>query len=347
MQLPLRFTLFCLATLLAPVLRGAAPESAWQMMAKSTASFDTGSRNRAENWRHLAEPAWRLYEANPTDARRWGPWATLLRHSPFFPAGSDEDKLWKERTAKIAADAEVATDTPAELRELVLGMKVFALVLPYTRGKLPPDWMSVLVPPIEKLAAEYPAGSGAFVYFSHLVGAVESQSPKDLPALVLRMRHSPNAKVREAGEKRAKVLKLKEQPLDLRFTALDGRAVDTNQWRGRVVIVDFWATWCVPCIQAMPRLKQLYARYHDRGLEVVNVSVDKADARDALVKLVAKLELPWPQCFDGKGLATEYAVRYGVQPVPHVLLVGPDGMIVAVNPSEASLEAEVKRLLKL
>ncbi len=346
MKLPIRLILFCLSALLSPVLRGA-PEAAWKQLSEMTASFDTGSRNRSENWRHLAEPAWRLYVANPTDARRWVPWPTLLRNSHRFAAGSDEAKLWNERTAKIMADAEVATDTPAELRELAADGKVRVLVLPYTDNKLPPDWSSRLIPPIEKLAADFPTGRGASVYFSRLAVAVESQDPKALPALVLRMKHSPNAKVREEGEKRAKVLKLKESPLDLRFTALDGRAVDTNQWRGRVVIVDFWATWCVPCIQAMPRLKQLYGNYHDRGLEVVNISVDKADARDALVKLVAKLELPWPQFFDGKGLATEYAVRYGVQPVPHVLLVGPDGMIVAVNPGEENLEAEVKRLLKL
>jgi thiol-disulfide isomerase/thioredoxin len=345
MQLPLRLLLFCLTTVL-PAF-AAAPDAAWRQLSERTASFDTGSSNRSENWKRLAEPAWRLYAANPTDARRWTPWATLLRHSHRLSAGSEEAKLWDERLAKILAEAEAATDTPTELRELAAERKVMNLVLPHTSKKLPPDWLTVLVPPIEKLAADYPDGRGAFVYFARLAAAVESQTPKDLPALVTRMKHSPNAKVREDGEKRAKVLKLTEKPLELRFTALDGRKVDTTEWRGRVVIVDFWATWCVPCIQSMPRMKELYGRYHDRGLEMVNISVDKANAREALVKLVAKLELPWPQFFDGKGLETEYAVRYGVQPIPHVLLVGPEGMIVAVNPPEEKLEAEVKRLLKL
>jgi thiol-disulfide isomerase/thioredoxin len=131
------------------------------------------------------------------------------------------------------------------------------------------------------------------------------------------------------------------------FTALDGRAVDTRQWRGKVVVVDFWATWCVPCIEAMPHLKELYAKYHARGLEVITISVDQAAARPALEKLVAKLELLWPQAFDGKGPQTEFAVRYGVQPIPHVLLAGPDGRIVAVNPRGPRLESEIRRLLGL
>lgn len=94
-------------------------------------------------------------------------------------------------------------------------------------------------------------------------------------------------------------------------------------------------------------MKELYAKYHDRGLDIVNISVENANARGALEKLVAKLELPWPQLFDGKADQNEYAVRFGVRPIPHVLLAGPDGMIVSVNPSGPKLEVEIKRLLNL
>ena len=157
---------------------------------------------------------------------------------------------------------------------------------------------------------------GAFVFFSRLVSALEAQQPAALPALVTRLEASPSPRVRELGAQRRRVLLAFEQPLDLKFTALDGRKVDTARWRGKVVVVDFWATWCVPCIKAIPKLKTLYARYHDQGLEIVNISVDRAEARPALEKLVAQLEIPWPQFFDGKAHATEYAVRYGVQPIP-------------------------------
>jgi thiol-disulfide isomerase/thioredoxin len=288
-----------------------------------------------------------LYESHPTDPRRWTAWDALLRSVPRFADDVAAKKLWDERTAALETAVEASSDAPESLRELFAGRKVSALVLPFTNGTLPADWAERLVPPIEALAARFPGGSGAFVYFARLVSAVEAQAPAALPALVTRLEASPNARVRELGEKRRRVLLALERPLELKFTALDGREVDTAQWRGKVVIVDFWATWCVPCIQAIPKLKALYARYHDQGLEIVNISVDNANARPALEKLVAKLEIPWPQFFDGKAHATEYAVRYGVQPIPHVLLAGPDGMIVAVNPTPEKLEAEIKRLLKL
>lgn len=132
---------------------------------------------------------------------------------------------------------------------------------------------------------------------------MEARFPEAMPALVARMEASPNARVRELGAARRSVLRALEKPLDLDFTALDGRRVDTSAWRGKVVLVDFWATWCVPCIEAMPKLRELYARYHAQGLEIVNISVDQAAARPALEKLVARLELPWPQAFDSRARA--------------------------------------------
>jgi len=318
----------------------------WRELADRMAA-PPGGGDREGRWRETAGLAWALHEAHPSDARRWQAWDSLLRSMPRFSEGSQEQVLWREREARLAAEVARAADAPVALRELFAGKKVSALVLPYTNGTLPPDWEARLVPPIESLAADFPAGSAAFVYFARLTGAVEAQFPAAMPALVERMIASPNARVRELGERRRAVLAALARPLDLAFTALDGRRVDTREWRGRVVLVDFWATWCVPCIDAMPKLKELYAKYHSQGLEIINVSVDQASARPALERLVARLELPWPQAFDGKGPATEFAVRYGVQPIPHVLLAGKDGMIAAVNPRGERLESEIRRLLGL
>ena len=305
------------------------------------------SAAREPHWQKTADLAWKLFEAHPADLRRWSAWDTLLRSTPRFATDAEAKLLWADRDARLAAAAAGATDVPESLRELFAGRQVSALVLPYTNTVLPPDWLARLVPPIEELAAKFPHGTGAFVYFSRLVSAVEAQAPAAMPALIERMAATPNGRVRELAAKRSAVVQALARPLELKFTALDGRVVDTAQWRGKVVLVDFWATWCVPCIESMPHLKELYSRYHAHGLEIVNISVDNANAREALVKLVAKLALPWPQFFDGKATQTEYAVRYGVQPIPHVLLAGPDGMIVAVNPSGPKLEAEIKRLLRL
>ena len=318
----------------------------WRRLEEALSAHQGGAE-REVRWRENAELAWELQLNFPADPRRWRAWDTLLRSTPRFPEGSPEQRIWREREARLAASAANAGDAPEVLRELFAGKQVSALVLPHTNGVLPADWESRLVPPIERLAADFPSGSAAFVFFSRLVGAVEARFPEAMPGLVARLEVSPNTRVRELGAARRSVLRALEKPLDLAFTALDGRRVDTAEWRGKVVLVDFWATWCVPCIDAMPKLRELYARYHEQGLEIVNISVDQAAARPALEKLVARLELPWPQAFDGQGSRTEYAVRYGVGPIPHVLLAGRDGMIAAVNPRGDRLEAEVRRLLGL
>ncbi|MEI9998274.1 MAG: TlpA disulfide reductase family protein [Verrucomicrobiota bacterium] len=86
------------------------------------------------------------------------------------------------------------------------------------------------------------------------------------------------------------------KPLDLKFTAIDGRPVDLAQLRGKVVLIDFWATWCAPCKIITPDMLALYKKYHDQGFDVVGMSVDtdKKAAQD----YIAKEGIPWPEFFD-------------------------------------------------
>ncbi|MFO1448827.1 MAG: TlpA disulfide reductase family protein [Opitutaceae bacterium] len=343
-----------------------AEDPRWRAMEQAAAVLESptpgATREERELGRDLrlqafAAMAWDLYVAHPQDSRRWGALETVLRsrllflngYEPGTPPKARIDEVarqtWDERVRAIEEAAATASDAPASLRELLAGRKVSALVLPYTNTTLPTDWEARLVPPIEHLAGQFPEGSGAFVYFSRLVHAVESQFPADLPRLVQRMSTSPSARVRELADRRQRVLAALAEPVDLRFTAVDGRRVDTQQWRGRVILVDFWATWCVPCIQAMPHLRELHERYHGRGLEIIGVSLDRAGLTTAVEKVVREQALPWPQLYEGRAHQTECAVRYGVQPIPHVLLFGKDGRIVAVNPSRRDLEAHLERLL--
>jgi len=113
------------------------------------------------------------------------------------------------------------------------------------------------------------------------------------------------------------------KPLDIRFTALDGREVDLANLKGKVVLVEFWSTTCGPCIAEMPTVKGVYEKFHNRGFEVVAISVD--DKENALRRFIKEKELPWPQHFDGKGWENQFASRYGIFAIPTMWLVDKQG----------------------
>lgn len=173
---------------------------------------------------------------------------------------------------------------------------------------------------------------------------------EDAAALITRVRqdfqdHPMSAAIEEALDDFSRMLDVPGvgDPFALTFTALDGREVDLAAMTGKVVLVDFWATWCVPCLKSMPGVKNLYRTYHEKGFEVVGVSLD--DDRERLEDYLEKEDIAWPQHFDGNGWENEWAMKYGIQSIPATFLIGPDGTIIAVNPPAPELEAALASLL--
>ena len=119
------------------------------------------------------------------------------------------------------------------------------------------------------------------------------------------------------------------RPLDLKFTAIDGREVDLAKLRGKVVLIDFWATWCPPCRHIAPDIVGLYQKYHSQGLEVIGISVDSD--KQGLLDMVKKEGLVWPQYCDFKGADNEVAAKFGIEQFPTVFLVNKQGVVVNRN----------------
>ena len=117
---------------------------------------------------------------------------------------------------------------------------------------------------------------------------------------------------------------------DFKGQGLDGEELSLDAMKGKVVLVDFWATWCGPCIGELPHLKEAYERYRAQGFEIVGVSLDDDD-REAFLAELQDREISWPQIYDGKGWEAELARRYRVSGIPTMILLDRDGRVAEVN----------------
>ncbi len=122
------------------------------------------------------------------------------------------------------------------------------------------------------------------------------------------------------------------KPLNLKFTAIDGRDVDLSKMKGKVVLIDFWATWCAPCVAGLPGLKNTYEKFHRQGFEIVGISCDTD--KDRLKHLIKEKALPWPQYFDGER-AKKYTVQFGIIGYPTMWLVDKQGNLRDVSADES------------
>ena len=132
------------------------------------------------------------------------------------------------------------------------------------------------------------------------------------------------------------------QPLDMKFTAVDGTKVDLAKMKGKVVLIDFWATWCGPCIAELPSVKKTYKKLNPKGFEIIGISLDTKES--ALKRFIKKENMPWPQFFDGKGWSNSLAKKHGIRSIPAMWLVDKQGNLVDLN-ARANLEQKVEDLL--
>jgi peroxiredoxin len=139
-------------------------------------------------------------------------------------------------------------------------------------------------------------------------------------------------------------IKQGEAAPDFTATTIDNKQIKLSNYKGKVVLLDFWATWCGPCLMELPHVKKLYEANKEKGFEIIGISAD--ETIEDLTQLVEQENLQWPQIFDGGDDGGEVQKIYGVMKYPTTILVDAEGKIHAVDLRGDELDKAVAELLE-
>ena len=182
----------------------------------------------------------------------------------------------------------------------------------------------------KKISPEYADGLGFILQFAKEI--YEKDQVNEINAKVIDLfLNADNTKVvwQGRGLRRAQ---LPGNEMLVGGTFIDDTEYKAEDYAGKTVLIDFWATWCGPCRGEIPDVKKLYAYYHEKGFEVIGISSDR-DV-ETLKKFIEKEEMPWKQMMKDKALVADGQTMgeyYGVTSIPTMILIGPDGKVVTVN----------------
>lgn len=245
------------------------------------------------------------------------------------------------RFASIAEDVAESEHAPVELRFAADQNATAMRILKLSATTRPADAKRQAAHEIRELVARYEEtdfAAQAMVTGAMLAQRLELSDLKDEYLNTLENDYADEEGVSQF------LLQQGRAPFTAELTKLNGDTLTLpDDMEGQVVIVDFWATWCGPCVRSLPHLKEVYEEYRDKGVEIVGISLDKS--REKLEDFVEDRQLPWTITFTGKGWEDPTARKYGISGIPAVWVIGKDGKVVSTN-ARGNLEETLDKALE-
>jgi thiol-disulfide isomerase/thioredoxin len=194
---------------------------------------------------------------------------------------------------------------------------------------------------IRALQKEFPKRPEIMQMLLDIAGDAEGEKAR---GIFQEITNSPIAsdEIKQSAAGELKKLELVGKPVDLHFTAVDGREVDVSKLKGKVVLIDFWATWCGPCVGELPHVKEAYDKNHSKGFEIVGISLDQEKGN--LTEFVSGHSMEWPQYFDGQGWDNKLAGQFGITSIPAMWLIDKKGNLRDLH-ARSDLSGKVEKLL--